>query len=144
MCKKAKQDIGVCALIYLFILFCYWQTLTMKSGSEVMPHMVLAVAIVCNTALLVRSVGQRHKNFSDEGYTSIAEIKMPMLMFLGVVLYCLLFNFLNYFVATAIMLVVFMLIEKVKPLWMILTIAAIYLAFIYVLFVMVLKVPLIK
>lgn len=144
MCKKAKQDILVCALIYLFILFCYWQTLTMKSGSEVMPHMILTVAIVCNTALLVRSVSQLRKTSSDEGYTSVAEIKMPVLMFLGVVLYCLLFNFLNYFVATAIMLLVFMLIEKVKPLWLIITIDAVYLAFIYTLFVMVLKVPLIK
>lgn len=144
MCKKAKQDILVCALIYLFILFCYWQTLTMKSGSEVMPHMILTVAIVCNTALLVRSVSQLRKTSSDEGYTSVAEIKMPVLMFLGVVLYCLLFNFSNYFVATAIMLLVFMLIEKVKPLWLIITIDAVYLAFIYTLFVMVLKVPLIK
>ena len=144
MCKKARQDIWVCALIYIFILFCFWQTLTMKSGSAVMPHMILAIAIVCNTALLVRSVGQLRRNTSDEGYTSIAEIKAPMLMFLGVVLYCLLFSFFNYFIATAIMLLVFMLFEKVKPLWMILTIDAVYLAFIYVLFIMVLKVPLIK
>lgn len=144
MCKKAKQDMMACAMIYLFILFCFWQTFTMKSGSEVMPHMILAVAAVCNTALLVRSIRQLHKDPSDEGYTSIAEIKVPVLMFLGVVLYCVLFNFLNYFVATAIMLLVFMLIEKVKPLWLILTIDGIYLAFIYVLFVMVLKVPLLK
>ncbi len=144
MCKKAKQDILVCALIYLFILFCYWQTLTMKSGSEVMPHMILTVAIVCNTALLVRSVSQLRKNSPDAGYTSIDEIKMPILMFLGVVLYCLLFNFFNYFVATAIMLLVFMLVEKVKPLWLIITIDVIYLAFIYALFVMVLKVPLMR
>lgn len=144
MCKKSKQDIVVCALIYLFMLFCYWQTLTMKSGSEVMPHMILTVAFVCNTALLVRSISQLRKTSTDEGYTSIAEIKIPVLMFLGVVLYCVLFNFFNYFIATAIMLLVFMLIEKVKPLWLIITINVVYLAFIYALFVMVLKVPLIK
>ncbi|HWP51197.1 MAG TPA: tripartite tricarboxylate transporter TctB family protein [Clostridia bacterium] len=144
MCKKAKQDILVCALIYLFIMFCFWQTLTMKSGSAVMPHMVLAVATACNTALLVRSVSQLHKNSFSEGYTSVDEIKVPVLMFLGVVLYCLLFNFLNYFIATAIMLLVFMLVEKVKPLWLVLTIDVVYLAFIYLLFIVVLKVPLIR
>lgn len=65
-------------------------------------------------------------------------------MFLGVVLYCVLFSFTNYFIATAILILVFMLIEKVKPLWLILTIDAVYLVFIYVLFVVVLKVPLLK
>ena len=65
-------------------------------------------------------------------------------MFLGVVLYCVLFSFTNYFIATAILILVFMLIEKVKPLWLILTIDAVFLVFIYVLFVVVLKVPLLK
>ena len=144
MSKKATQDILVCALIYLFIVFCYWQALTLKSGSEVMPRMIMLVAAVCNTVLLVRSIGQLRKHTVDDGYTSIAEIKIPILMFLGVVLYCLLFSIFNYFIATAIMLLVFMMLEKIKPLWKIIAIDAAYLAFIYVLFIVVLKVPLIR
>lgn len=143
MNKKAKQDILACVLIYAFMLFCFWQTLTMKSGSATMPRLILSLALICNTALLVRCVGQL-KNPGSEGYTSIAEIKVPILMFLGVVLYCLLFSFTNYFIATAVMIAVFMLIEKVKPLWLVLVIDVTYLVFIYVLFVMVLKVPLLK
>lgn len=143
MNKKAKQDILACVLIYAFMLFCFWQTLTMKSGSATMPRLILSLALICNTALLVRCVMQL-KNPGSEGYTSIAEIKVPILMFLGVVLYCLLFSFTNYFIATAVMIAVFMLIEKVKPLWLVLVIDVTYLVFIYVLFVMVLKVPLLK
>ena len=144
MNRKAKQDIFACILIYAFMLFCFMQTFTMKSGAETMPRLILSVALICNTALLVRTVRQLKKNPSNEGYTSISKIKVPILMFLGVVLYCVLFSFTNYFIATAILILVFMLIEKVKPLWLILTIDAVYLVFIYVLFVVVLKVPLLK
>lgn len=144
MNKKAKQDIIACILIYVFILFCFWQTLSMKSGSWVMPRMVLGLATICNTALLLRCASQLKKSPGGAGYTSIAEIKIPILMFLGIVLYCLLFSFTNYFIATAIMIFLFMLIEKVKPLWLILAIDGVYLVFIYAFFVMALKVPLLK
>lgn len=144
MNKKAKQDIVACILIFTFILFCYWQTFTMKSGSHVMPRMVLGLATICNTALLIRCAIQLKNGTSGEGYTSIAQIKVPVLMFLGVVLYSLLFSFTNYFIATAVMIFIFMMIERVKPLWLILTIDGVYLVFIYLLFIMVLKVPLLK
>lgn len=143
MSKKAKQDLIACGIIYLFMLFCFWQTFTMKTGSEIMPRLILTVVLICNTALVFRVIHQASKNGgSEEGYTSLSEIKIPILMFFGIVLYCLMFSFTNYFIATAIMLLVFMLIEKVRPLWMIVAIDAVYLVFIYVLFVMVLKVPL--
>ena len=143
MNKKAKQDIIACVLIYAIIIFCFVQTIGMKSGSDVMPRMVLALATVCNTALVVRTVRQL-KTRNDDVYTSIAEIKVPVLMFLGVVLYCLLFSFTNYFIATAVLIAAFMFIEKVKPAWLIIVIDGVFLAFIYLLFVVVLKVPLIR
>ena len=117
MNKKAKQDIFVCLVIYAFMLFCFVQTFSMKSGSATMPRLILSLAFICNTALTVRTIGQLKKNPGGEGYTSISEIKVPMLMFLGVVLYCLIFNFTNYFVATAIIIPAFMLVEKVRPVW---------------------------
>lgn len=144
MNKKAKQDILVCLVIYAFMLFCFVQTFSMKSGSAIMPRIILSLALICNTALLIRTFRQLKKDPSDEGYTSIAEIKVPILMFLGVVLYCLLFNFTNYFIATAIMLFAFMMIEKVRPIWKILVIDLVYLVFIYVLFIEILQVPLLK
>ena len=144
MNKKAKQDIFVCLVIYAFMLFCFVQTFSMKSGSAPMPRLILSLAFICNTALTVRTIGQLKKNPGGEGYTSISEIKVPMLMFLGVVLYCLIFNFTNYFVATAIMIPAFMLVEKVRPVWKVMLIDVVYLVFIYVLFVKVLQVPLLK
>lgn len=37
MNKKAKQDIFVCLVIYAFMLFCFVQTFSMKSGSATCP-----------------------------------------------------------------------------------------------------------
>ena len=144
MNKKAKQDIIVCLVIYAFMLFCFVQTFSMKSGSAMMPRIILSLALICNTALLIRTFGQLKRDSSGEGYTSIAEIKVPILMFLGIVLYCLLFNFTNYFIATAIMIFVFMMLEKVRPIWKIVAIDVVYLVFIYVLFIKILQVPLLK
>ncbi len=144
MNKKAKQDIFVCLVIYAFMLFCFVQTFSMKNGSDTMPRLILALALICNTLLMIRTIRQLKKDPGGDGYTSISEIKVPMLLFLGVVLYCLIFSFTNYFIATAIMLLAFMLLEKVRPVWKIVAIDVVYLIFIYVLFVKVLQVPLLK
>ena len=116
----------------------------MKNGSDTMPRLILALALICNTLLMIRTIRQLKKDPGGDGYTSISEIKVPMLLFLGVVLYCLIFSFTNYFIATAIMLLAFMLLEKVRPVWKIVAIDVVYLIFIYVLFVKVLQVPLLK
>ena len=87
MNKKAKQDIFVCLVIYAFMLFCFVQTFSMKSGSATMPRLILSLAFICNTALTVRTIGQLKKNPGGEGYTSISEIKVPMLMFLDLQLH---------------------------------------------------------
>lgn len=55
MNKKAKQDIFVCLVIYAFMLFCFVQTFSMKSGSATMPRLILSLAFICNTALTVRT-----------------------------------------------------------------------------------------
>ena len=143
MNKKAKQDIYACIAIYLFLLFFFVVSLQLKNGAETMPRLVLGLAALCNTILLGRTIANLKKNPGGEGYTSFSEIKVPMLMFAGVVVYCILFKLTNYFIATAVMLAGFMLIEKVKPLWKIILIDIVYLIFIYVLFVMVLKVPMV-
>ncbi len=143
MNRKAKQDIFVCIAIYLFILFFFVVSLKLVNGAETMPRLILILAAICNTVLLVRTVSNLKKDPGGEGYATFSEIKAPMLMFAGVVAYCVLFRLTNYFIATAVMLFVFMMIEKVRPIWKIIVIDIVYLIFIYVLFVMVLKVPMI-
>ncbi len=69
---------------------------------------------------------------------------MPMIVFIGSIAYTALFVATDYFIATAIMIVVYMLIEKVKPKWLIIVITVLYLAFIYYLFVVQLSVRLIR
>ena len=46
MNKKAKQDIFACLVIYVFMLFCFVQTFSMKSGSATMPRLILSVQLV--------------------------------------------------------------------------------------------------
>ena len=69
--------------------------------------------------------------------------KMPLVVFLATVVYVVVFAFTNYFIATSIMLVAFMLVEKVKVKWVAL-VTVVYLAFIYYLFVVQLSVRLIR
>ena len=69
--------------------------------------------------------------------------QMPLVVFLATVVYVVVFAFTNYFIATSIMLVAFMLVEKVKVKWVAL-VTVVYLAFIYYLFVVQLSVRLIR
>jgi hypothetical protein len=68
----------------------------------------------------------------------------PLLAFLGTAAYAALFALTNYFIATGIFVAAFMLIERVRPLWLIAVITVCYGAFIYWLFVVQLSVRLIR
>lgn len=140
--KKARQDVIVSIFIYVFIALAFLPTIKMKNGAQMMPWLILAIALLCNTINLIRTIAGAGKKTDSEGYLSFSDIKIPLLVFLGIVVYAIMIKYTNYFVATGIFLPVFMLLEKVKKYWMIALIDVIYLVFIYIMFIVVLKVPL--
>lgn len=123
-------------------------TYSMLPDSAMFPRMILALIALINTINVVMVFRNDRalmaKGVQEQSMLKFQTAKMPLVTFLGTVVYVVLFAFTNYFIATAIMLVVFMLIEKVKPKWMIFAITAVYLAFIYYLFVVQLSVRLVR
>ena len=132
MAKKAlSHDLIVGVIFYAFIGFCYYITTTMLPDSAAFPQMTLALLAILNTAMVINSFVKKPANKFTAKDTA-----MPLLYFAGIIVYAIVFNFLGYFPATAIMLIAYMLILQVRPIWKIFAITAGYLVFIYVLFVL--------
>lgn len=145
---KAKQDLLISAVIYAVAAALFAVTFTMLPDSALFPRMILSLIAFINTINVVMVVRKdavlRSRGTAEPLMLDWKTAKMPLVMFLGTVIYVVLFAVTNYFLATAVMLVVFMLIEKVRPKWMIAAITVVYLAFIYYLFVVQLSVRLIR
>lgn len=141
--RKKKQDLITCILIYVFLIAALIPTTSMRNGAQFMPWLIAGIAALCNTILLIRVLRTVPVDKDGEGYIDFSVSKVPLLAFVGMLIYAVLVKYTNYFIATAIMLPTFMLIEKIKKIWLIVLIDVIYLAFIYVMFVIVLKVPMI-
>ena len=148
MSPKAKQDTIIAVVIYAIIGFLFAVTMGLSSDSALFPRMVLALMAVVNTVsvwqIIMKDRKLRAQNINEPIMLSISDAKMPLVVFLGSIAYTVLFVLTNYFIATAVMIIVYMLIEKVKPKWMIFVVTAVYLGFIYYLFVVQLSVRLIR
>ena len=132
--KINRQGLIVGIVLYAFILFCWMCTNSFIGDAALFPRMILALFAVLNTIMVIQA-------FQGKGKVAFSakEAAMPLLYFAGIVVYALLFNLLDYFPATAIMLVGYMLILKVKPYWLIAALTGGYMVFVYVLFVVWLK-----
>ena len=148
MSPKAKQDLTISIVIFIVAGALFAVTGSMLPDSAMFPQMILILIAVINTINVIQVIRKDKalmaKDTQEQHMLTFQTAKMPLVVFLGAVAYVVLFAFTNYFIATAIMLVIFMLIEKVKPKWMIIVITAVYLAFIYYLFVVQLSVRLIR
>lgn len=132
--KINKQGLIVGIVLYAFILFCWMCTNSFIGDASMFPRMVLVLFAVLNTIMVIQS-------FQGKGKVSFSakEAAMPLLYFAGIIAYAALFRLLGYFPATAIMLIAYMLILKVRPYWLIAALTAGYMGFVYLLFVVWLK-----
>ena len=148
MSAKAKQDLIVSLVIYIGAGILLAMTGSMLPDTALFPRMLLILMLFLNTlnvVMLVRKDRElKGKDVSEPSMLTFETAKMPLVVFLATVVYVVVFAFTNYFIATSIMLVAFMLVEKVRPVWKVVLIDVVYLVFIYVLFVKVLQVPLLK
>jgi putative tricarboxylic transport membrane protein len=139
MRAKIRQDLTVGLIVYTLLLVFLIQSNNMPKCSAFFPRMVLGVFGFLNTVMIIQAFGKK------EG-VNIADIKSfgkPLIFFVGIVLYALLFKLIGYFLSTFILIFVSMFLLNVRPLWKILTITVGYLLFIYMLFVVWLKVPMV-
>lgn len=132
--KINKQGLIIGVILYAFIVFCWMCTNSFIGDASLFPRMILILFALLNTIMVIQSfLGKGAVSFS------VKEAAMPLLYFAGIVVYVILFKLLGYFPATAIMLIAYMLILKVKPYWLIAALTAGYLGFVYLLFVVWLK-----
>ena len=147
MSAKAKQDLLVSLVIYLGAGALLALTGSMLPDTALFPRMILALTLFLNTLnvwfVLEHDKKERAAGVSEPEMLDFETAKMPLVVFLATVVYVAIFAKTNYFIATAIMLVAFMLVEKVKIKWVAL-VTVLYLAFIYYLFVVKLSVRLIR
>lgn len=147
MSTKTKQDLIISVVLYIAIGYFLYLTAGLMADSAVFPRMVLMLMAVINTINVIQVI-MKDKQIRDteeaNAMLSWKEAKMPLLTFIGATAYVILFMSTNYFIATVVMIPVFMLIEKIKPVWLIAVITAVYLGFIYWLFVIQLSVRLIR
>ncbi len=148
MSKKTKQDLIVSAVIYAVIGFFFASGMNMLPDSRVFPNLILGFMAAINTCnvilILSKDRKQRAAGHEEESMMTFQDAKYPLITFLGTVAYVVLFVFTNYFIATAVFIILFMLIEKIRPIWLPFVITAGYCAFIYWLFVVQLSVRLIQ
>ena len=148
MSAKAKQELLIAVVIYAIVGFFFAAGLKLLPDSRRFPNIILFLMALANTINVFMIVGKDRKDraagVSEAKTMTFADIKFPLLAFLGTVVYAALFVLTNYFIATAVFIVAFMLIEKVRPIWLIAAITVGYSAFIYWLFVVQLSVRLIR
>lgn len=129
-----RQTLFVGIFIYAFLLAAFLMTNSMLPETSLFPRMIIALFTLLNTIMVFQSFQGAAGN-----RMTLKEIKIPLLYFLGIVLYAFLFHYTNYFIATAVMLIAYMLILKVRPYWIIAAVTAAFELFVYLLFAVWLK-----
>ncbi|MDO4547647.1 MAG: tripartite tricarboxylate transporter TctB family protein [Clostridia bacterium] len=132
--KKLCHELVIGAVIYAFLIFAFVITNSMLPDSALFPRMIIALFALLNTIMVVQAFTGKYQN-----KFTMRETLMPLLYFAGIIAYVFLFKWLGYFPATAVMMVAYMFVLKVRPIWKIGVITCGYLVFIYLLFVVWLK-----
>lgn len=140
MSPKVRESVITTVVMLAVFGFLFTQTLGMPDSPALFPRMCLALLSILTVIMLYLDVRKYGKDHEAQGGVHWKEIALPLLAFAGIVVYAVLFDLFGYFIATAIMLVGFMIALKVKPWWLILAIIAGYGLFIYLMFVVWLKV----
>lgn len=132
--KSISHDLVVGIVIYAFLACAYVMTNSMLADTALFPRMIIALFAILNTVMVIQAFSGKHKN-----KFTMKETLMPLAYFAGIIAYAALFHVTNYFVATAVMLVAYLAVLKVRPWWKIGILTAGYLLFVYLLFVVWLK-----
>lgn len=147
MKKKLHQDIYISILVYMFAFTMLFLGRNIRnSDSKLYPFICLGLMVTLNTVLLVNAVIKTKRMSADEldaaNTVHWHEIRKPLLIFIGVIGYVVIFDFLGYFIATAIMMLGFMWLLGIRNWKVLILVPAALLILIYLFFVTKLHVPL--
>lgn len=105
--------------------------------ARLFPLIFLIIMIVFSILLIIKGVNRKEFNShgDDEEKISIDLLKKPLVLFVGVFLYCLLINLIGFFLSSIIFMIAFMYLNKYKSYKSIIFSTLLTILFVYFIFV---------
>lgn len=135
--KKMHQDVFVGIGALIFVAWVLFLNRKLPMGSKLMPLLLCGLLAVLGVLILLQGLKKTASGKPEEMKELLNEdiLKVPLIAWLFVLGYVLLFFSLGYFIATGVMLVALMRYMKRTDWKMIILITVIYLLFMYFVFV---------
>ena len=135
--KMKKTDIGVVAFMYAVCAFFYVYSFKLSASSKTYPMFTIALLFGLTTLYLVQMIIAARKFGVESGADEVFAGFKPMQFFVSLaltVVYFFMMKYIGFFTATIVFMIASLLYLKVRPVPMIITVAAmnllIYLAFV--------------
>ena len=135
--KKLHQDVFVGIAALIFVAWVLFLNRKLPIGSALMPLLLCGLLAVLGIIIIIQGLKKSASGRPEDMKVLLNEdiLKVPLIAWLFVLGYVLLFFFVGYFIATAVMLVALMRYMKRTDWKMIIAITVIYLLFMYFVFV---------
>ena len=135
--KMKKTDIGVVAFMYAVCAFFYVYSFKLSASSKTYPMFTIALLFGLTTLYLVQMIIAARKFGVESGADEVFAGFKPMQFFVSLaltVVYFFMMKYIGFFTATIVFMIASLLYLKVRPVPMVITVAAmnllIYLAFV--------------
>jgi len=135
--NKLHQDVFVGIAALIFVAWVLFLNRKLPLGSALMPLLLCGLLAVLGVIIIIQGLKKSSSGRPEDMKELLNEdiLKVPLIAWLFVLGYVLLFFFVGYFIATAVMLVALMRYMKRTDWKMIIAITVIYLLFMYFVFV---------
>lgn len=141
MKKEIHQDVYVGSVSLAGALFVLFINRSLPPDSKTMPYILSGLLAVFSILIIFDGIKKTGEGAGKDRYLTWDVVRIPFITLLLVGLYVLLFYLIGYFLATPVMIAVFMRFLKRTSWKEIILIILGYLLFVYLLFVKVLTVP---
>lgn len=144
--KVIHQDVYISSVLYVVLAFFLSVSMKLPKDSSYFPIMLIAGLAIFNTSVLIKGISRTKEMRNEESAKNAISwdsIKIPLLVFVIIAVYIVLFSLTNFYVATSIFMVALMKFYRVQSWKTIILVTLIFNIFIYVGFTIGLNVPLI-
>lgn len=144
--KKIHQNVYIGIVCLAISGWIFWLNRNLPFDVSAMPR-ILSILLAClSVAICLNGVKSSKLGFDAkmDAYLTVEKIKVPIVTWIMIVAYIVLFMLIGYMLSTAVVMIALMLYMKQKKKKVILSITFGYLLFIYLFFVQQLSVPIDK
>lgn len=143
--KKVHQDVVIGFVCLLITLFIFWINRNLAADAAMMPRLLAALLAFLSLLMIAEGVRKTKeaavRNEEPKKYLDWDVVKIPLITWVLIAGYVILFNLVGYFIATAIALVVLMRFMKRRNWAVIIAVIVVFLAIMYYAFVLKMHVP---